>query len=84
MLLVLKTMGPRGGRNILYFLNFKLFSIVNILKCLITSTDFMREIHENKYKLKYNNILTLILPMLLRDLLLKDPCISMHKMRKKN
>jgi len=84
------SLGPLLGRSatgvreghILNFLNFKLFSIVNILKCLIISMDFMRELHENKYQLKSNNVLKLTLPMLLRDLLLKDPCISMHKKRK--
>jgi len=64
--------------------NFKLFSIVNILQFFIISKDFVREIHENKYKLKSSNILKLTLPMLLCDLLLKDPRISMHTMRKKN
>jgi hypothetical protein len=57
---------------------------VNILKFLIISKDFVRELNENKYKLKSNNILKLTLPILLCDLLLKDPCISLHKMRKKN
>jgi hypothetical protein len=68
--------------NILNSLNFKLFSIVNILKFFIISKDFMRELHENKYKLESNNILKLTLPMLLCDFLLKNPCISTHKMRK--